>query len=192
MSGTKRIIDRLLLVLFALVLVSGRAEAQASTVIIVRHAEKAGETGDVDLSEAGQRRAEALREALRHYSVQGVFVSEFRRTRQTAEPTAAANGLTPTALPVRGGVPAQAAATAAAARALPPGSTALVVGHSNTVTKIIAAFGGPALPDLCDREYATLFLLELKAGAPAKLLRVSYGTPDPAGASECPAPARMQ
>jgi broad specificity phosphatase PhoE len=183
---------RALLALIAVVLIPAAARAQASTVIIVRHAEKAGETGDVDLSEAGHRRAEALRETLRHYAVQGVFVSEFKRTRQTAEPTATANGLTPTALPVRGGVPAQAAATVAAARALPAGSTALVVGHSNTVTKIIAAFGGPALPDLCDREYATLFLLELKEGAPAKLLRVSYGTPDPAGAAECPTPARMQ
>jgi broad specificity phosphatase PhoE len=187
-----RNMTRLLFTLLALALVAERAEAQASTVIIVRHAEKAGETGDVDLSEAGHRRAEALRETMRHYSVQGVFTSEFKRTRQTAEPTATANGLTPTAVPVRGGVPAQASATVAAVRALPVGSTALVVGHSNTVTKIIAAFGGPTLPDLCDREYATLFLLELKEGAPAKLLRVSYGTPDPAGAAECPAPARMQ
>ncbi len=192
MSAAMRTTGRVLLALCAIALLPGSAAAQASTVIIVRHAEKAGETGDVDLSEVGHQRAATLRETLRHYSVQGVFTSEFKRTRQTAEPTATANGLTPIAVPVRGGVAAQATATVAAARALPAGSTALVVGHSNTVTKIIAAFGGPTLPDLCDREYATLFLLELKEGAPAKLLRVSYGTPDAAGATECPAPVRMQ
>ena len=62
---------------------------------------------------------------------------------------------------------------------------ALIVGHSNTVMGIIAALGGPRLPDLCDGQYALLHTLTIPAvGTP--VLRVSsYGAPDPVGAANC-------
>jgi hypothetical protein len=56
----------------------------------------------------------------------------------------------------------------------------VVVGHSNTIPPIIAALGGPALPDICDGEHARLFTLILPPGAPSRLLQSSYGAPDPA------------
>jgi hypothetical protein len=60
--------------------------------------------------------------------------------------------------------------------ALPAGSTALVVGHSNTLASIIAALGGPKLSDLCDGEHSTLFILERPGGEkPVSLVRVKYG-----------------
>ncbi len=152
--------------------------AQASTVILVRHAEKMAESGDPDLSAVGRQRAEALKAVLADFPVEAIFVSEYRRTVQTADPTAAALHLTPVVVPVRSGVAAQAAATAAAIRDLPAGSAALVVGHSNTLGAIIGALGGPKVGDLCDAEYATIFVVELAPGAPVRLLRASYGTPD--------------
>ncbi|HEY2824887.1 MAG TPA: histidine phosphatase family protein [Gemmatimonadales bacterium] len=159
--------------------------AQASTVILVRHAEKAGETGDVDLSSAGRARAEDLKAALAAFPVQTILVSEYKRTLQTAEPTATALHLTPVAIPVNGKAAAQIAATAAAIRKLPAGTAALVVGHSNTVGQIIEALGGPHLGDLCDAEYATIFVLELSPTAPPRLLRASYGVPDAPPAVAC-------
>lgn len=159
--------------------------AQAATVVLVRHAEKAAESGDPDLSPAGSVRANALKEALASFPLQAIFVSNYRRTLQTAAPIAAALQLTPVAVPVAGNAAGQAAATAAALRALPAGSAALVVGHSNTVGRIIAALGGPLTPDLCDPEYATIFLLELPAGGPPRLLRASYGVADAVGATSC-------
>lgn len=154
------------------------AAAQATTVVLVRHAEKADGSADAELSAAGRRRAEALKAALARFAPDAILVSEYRRTAQTAAPTAAHFGLTPTVVPVRGAVPAQATATAAALRGLRPGSTALVVGHSNTIGPIIAALGGPALGDLCDGEYATIFVLTLPATGPPRLVRAVYGTPD--------------
>lgn len=154
---------------------------QASTVIIVRHGEKMAETGDPDLSPAGKARAEALKTALAAFPVQGVFVTEYKRTQQTAAPTAAAFGVTPVIIPAR----TSAAATADSIRKMPAGSAALVAGHSNTVGKLVEALGGPKLDDLCDQEYATIFIVELAPGAPAKLLRLSYGAPDAPSATAC-------
>lgn len=159
--------------------------AQASTVILVRHAEKAGPSGDVDLSAAGQARAQDLATALARFPVQGVFISEFRRTHQTAAPTVAALHVVPTVVPVQNNVRTQAAATAAAIRALPAGSAALVVGHSNTVGLIIEALGGPKIDDLCDGEYATMLVLDLSTPAAPRLLRASYGAADAPDAVAC-------
>lgn len=155
--------------------------AQASTIIFVRHGEKMAETGDPDLSPAGQARAEALKAALANFRLEGVFATEYKRTQQTAAPSAAAAHLTPVIIPARGG----AKATADSIRKMAAGSAALVVGHSNTVGLIIEALGGPKLDDLCDQEYATIFVLELPAGASPRLLRLSYGTPDAPAATAC-------
>jgi phosphohistidine phosphatase SixA len=155
--------------------------AQATTVIIVRHGEKMAESGDPDLSPAGQARAEALKSALAAFPVQGVFVTEYKRTQQTGAPSAAAAHVASIIIPARGG----AKATADSIRRMPAGSAALVVGHSNTVGPIIEALGGPKLDDLCDQEYATLFVLELPAGASPRLLRLNYGAPNAPEALSC-------
>src|SRR6478609_1673693 len=157
------------------------AAAQATTVIIVRHGEKMSETGDRDVSPAGVARAEALKSALAAFPVQGVFVTEYKRTQQTAAPTAAAFHVTPVIIPARGG----AKTTADSIRKMPAGSAALVAGHSNTVGLIIEALGGPKVEELCDQEYATIFILELPAGGTPKLLRLSYGAPDAPAATAC-------
>lgn len=175
------------LLLLALLLVSPAAlAAQASTVILVRHAEKAGPSGDVDLSALGQTRATDLATALAAFPVQGIFTSQYKRTLQTAAPVASRYHLTPFQVPVQGGdARAQAAATAAAIRGLSAGSAALVVGHSNTVGLIVQALGGPKLDDLCDGEYATMLVLDLSTPSAPRLLRVSYGAPDGADAVAC-------
>lgn len=175
------------ILLLALIVASPASlAAQASTVILVRHAEKAGPSGDVDLSAIGQTRATDLATALAAFPVQGIFTSQYKRTQQTAAPVAARLGLTPVAVPVQGGdARAQAAATATAIRALPTGSAALVVGHSNTVGLIVEALGGPKLDDLCDGEYAAMLVLDLSRPSAPRLLRASYGAPDGTEAVAC-------
>ncbi len=162
------------------------AGAQASTVVLVRHAEKVDTTRNSGLTEAGQLRAEALRAVLAGFPLQAIFVSEYPRTSATAAPTAGAFHLTPTVVPIQGNKLAQAAGIASAVRGMPPGSAALVIGHSNTLGVIIAALGGPEVPELCGGEHATLFVLELPNDLPPRLLRASYGAPDPPGAETCP------
>jgi phosphohistidine phosphatase SixA len=167
-------------------------DAQTTTIVLVRHAEKAADTGDADLSPTGQSRAEDLKTALATFPVQAIFVSEYRRTLQTAAPTAAMLHLSPIAIAVHGDPGTHATATAAALQRLAPGSAALVVGHSNTIGRIVAILGGPHIPDLCDGEYATLLVLELTPAMTPRLLRATYGAPDPPEALACHHEMRLQ
>lgn len=176
-----RLRSLLTLLLAASPLITSTLAAQATTVVLVRHGEKVDESADPDLSEAGKARAEALRKVLAAFPVERVMVTQYKRTQQTAGPTAEANHLTPVVIQARGGAPTFADSI----RQAPAGSTVLVVGHSNTLGAIIEALGGPKVGDLCDKEYATLFILELQPGKPSKLIRATYGTPDAPEATAC-------
>src|SRR5205823_3469083 len=76
-----------------------------------------------------------------------------------------------------------AANMAAAIRSVPAGEVVLVVGHSNTLASIIAALGGPKLPNLCDSQYSMMFVLEMSGAAPPRLIRAHYGNADAVDAS---------
>ncbi len=171
-----------------LAMVPATAATQEPTVVIlVRHAEKAAEpANDPPLTPAGEARAAALAGALRDARVAGIVSTQFRRTLETAAPLARALGLVPDTVRA-GGRTAElhAQAVAAHVRARYAGRTVLVVGHSNTIPPIIAALGGPRLPDLCDPEYAHLFVLVLRADGTASLVDGQVGTPDPPSAPDC-------
>jgi broad specificity phosphatase PhoE len=161
----------------------GSIEAQQPApviVVLVRHAERASAPpDDPGLSDAGRARAEALAEALEHARVDAVITTQYERTRRTAEPLARGRQLTPVIIRAGADTAAHVREVATAVRLQPPGSFVLVVGHSNTVPAIVGALGGPTLPDLCDAEYATLFALVLPADGAPRLVRSSYGAPDP-------------
>lgn len=173
------------LLFLAALLLPAPASAQAGTIILARHAEKAAPSGDPELTAEGMRRAEALAGVLADVRLSAILTTQFRRTQLTAAPAARAAGISPTVLTATGNLPADAAAVAAAIDALPVGSVVLVVGHSNTLGPIIAALGGPTLPDLCDGEHATLFTLVRPAAGPPHLLRARYGAAEPPGATAC-------
>jgi len=179
---------RLFLAFVCLICTGARAVAQAgpTVVILVRHAEKAAApAADPPLTDAGAARARALAAALANMNVQAVITTELTRTRETGRPAAVARGLTPEI--VRSGPrDAHVQAVAAAVRAH-AGQNVLVVGHSNTIPAIIAALGGPTLPDICDSQYSTLFVLVMRPDIPkADLVVSSYGAPSPDPASTCP------
>ncbi|HEU4565790.1 MAG TPA: histidine phosphatase family protein [Gemmatimonadaceae bacterium] len=160
--------------------------AQASTVVLlVRHAEKAAPSGDPVLSAAGETRARALAAALADARVDAVITTQLRRTALTAAPLAEERRLVPIVVPVGRDTEAHARAVAAAVRARPAGEAVLVVGHSNTVPAIIAALGGPRLPEMCDTEYSTLFTLVLPPAGQPRLIRASYGAADAPAPEEC-------
>jgi len=114
-----------LLLVFAVCLSAATAQ---STIFIVRHAEKAGDGGnDPDLSDLGRARAETLANMLKDAGISAIYVTEFKRTQQTAAPLAKALGITVTTLPAKDN-----AALVAKLRA--SNGNALVVGHSDTDT----------------------------------------------------------
>ena len=137
-------------------------------LLLVRHAEAAGEpAADPGLADEGRARVACLLGALKDEKLTHVVTSPARRTRETAGPIAEALGLQAQARD-----PLDAAALAAELAALPAGSVALVVGHSNTLPALVAALGGgldglvdergqPALPR---EQFDRLVRLRLRAG----------------------------
>jgi broad specificity phosphatase PhoE len=155
-------------------------------VFLIRHAEKGGSGKDPDLSDAGKARAEELYKLLEKTKIDLVIVSDTKRTAETADHTARQHGLTPMVVSTAGGVDKHVREVVDAVRAVRPGGTVLIVGHSNTVPLIVKELGGPTLPAMCEGEFAPVFQLSLSGdGTPPKLTKSSYGAPDPSGASDC-------
>jgi phosphohistidine phosphatase SixA len=110
-------------------------------VFLVRHAEP-GPGDDPALSAAGRKRAAELSAALRGAGITAILTSPLRRTRETAAPLAAALGLSPTPIDMARGIDAHIDELANAVRGH-SGGAMLVVGHSNTVPRLIGLLGGP-------------------------------------------------
>lgn len=169
---------------------AGAAPTMPSRVVyLARHAEKADESADPPLSEAGRARADALRERLRAAGIATVIVSDRRRTAETAEPLARAAGVAPVVVSTAGGGGAHVAAVAEAVRrAWNEGrGPVLVVGHSNTVPLIARALGAADAPDICDSEYSNLWIVTAAEGASPVLRRERFGAADAAARTGCPA-----
>lgn len=151
------------LILWTLLLVASAADAPP-VVFIVRHAEKAPTDGDdPELSVAGQKRAEALARILTDAQIKAVFVTEFRRTQETAEPTARAAHVSPTVVPAND-VPGLIAKL----RAL--NGNALVVGHGNTIPDLVKAIGISAAISIPDDDYSEILVVSV--GDVPKLLQL--------------------
>lgn len=154
----------------------------ATTILVVRHAEKPGQADS--LSAAGFARAKTLAHVAGRANVRAVYHSDTRRTLLTAQPLARQLGITPVVYPAK-----DYDALVARIFAEHEGETVLVVGHSNTVTKIVAALGGPALDDLAENEFDKLFIVTTQPcrRGPATLIELEYGVPTPwSSASEQP------
>jgi broad specificity phosphatase PhoE len=173
--------------LAALLICPTAASAQPALVILVRHAERdTAPPRDPVLTPAGIARARALHRAVASAAVGSVITTQLQRTQLTAKPLMDSLGLTPIVVPASAPVSAHAEAVAAAVRARPKGEAVLVVGHSNTIPAIIAALGGPTMPDLCDDQYASLFVLQFGDSPSPRFVLASYGAADPAELTGCP------
>lgn len=151
------------------------AAAQSTTVILVRHAEKAAQpANDPGLTPEGEQRARDLAQVARDAGVTAVITTQFARTRATAEPLLKSLGGTPEVVDARGATHAQDVAAAVRKHL---GQVVLVVGHSNTIPAIIAALGAPQPPPICDPEYDNLYIVTLPATGPARIIHARYGVP---------------
>lgn len=145
-------------------------EATAPTMrfVVVRHAEK--QTGpasasDPALTDAGHQRATRLAASLADDPVVAVYASGYRRTRETAAPTARGHGLPVVDYDPRQPVPALVAAL----RSAHPHGTVLVVGHSNTVPAIAAALCACEVAPMSEDEYDHRYLIDIDATGRARL-----------------------
>ena len=151
--------------------------ALATTVFIVRHAEKASDDPrDPRLSAAGEARARALADLLGQAGVTHLFATEYRRTQDTLRPLATATGREITVVST-----SDREALLAAIQALPGGSVAVVAGHSNTIPVVVRALGGEVRGPLSEDTYDRLFMLTLSPARPGSAqtmeLRLAPGAP---------------
>ena len=138
-----------------------RAPAPLS-VFLVRHAEtEADGSRNPGLSATGAARATRLAERLAHANLGAAYVTEYRRTQETAAPVAARHGVEVSVVPFGAGpTEAYAARLAMRVRAdagrLGAKTGVLVVGHSNTTPALAEALTGRAIPPIAEDEYDRL------------------------------------
>lgn len=149
------------LILSVSLLLAGATTVDAQQVVFVaRHAERADAGGmtapamaaDPELSEAGKARARVLAAMLKDAKITAIFTTEYKRTRQTAEPLAQALGIRATVVPARDpGALLEKLKSAA--------GNVLVIGHSNTVGDTISRLGVTEPVKVEDSEYDNLFVV---------------------------------
>ena len=128
------------------------------TLYLVRHAEKALDgTADPELTEEGRARAARLAQWLEGRGLQAIWSSDYRRTRQTVQPTAERLGL-----PIRTYDPG--AQEAFAVTLLAERHTALIAGHSNTLPELARDLCGCEVSDIPDTDYERLFVVQVGPG----------------------------
>lgn len=170
------------LILTALALVTAscagnRAGGDDFTVVYVaRHAEKEAGVRDPGLVAAGKQRAEALADICAGAGVSAVYSTPFTRTLETARPTAERVGVE---IDASFG-PGREADMAGEILSVHRGERLLVVGHSNTLSVIVAALGGDgSFGHLPERVYDRLYFVTVHANGRVQTSERRYGAPTP-------------
>ncbi len=163
------------------------AQQNVRTIFLVRHAEKASAAPDTPLSPEGEKRAACLAVMLKDAGIKQIYVTDAKRTQQTAAPLAKELKVTPTILPAKdsNGLIKNLVYTG--------GGNILVVGHSDTIPFVIARIQGGTVAPIGENEYDRMFVMTVAeaAGMPATTLHYcSAGTPAKAAPMPAHTPAK--
>jgi broad specificity phosphatase PhoE len=167
---------RLLLILLLPFLL---VHCRSTKVYIVRHAEKGTmPANDPDLTAAGRARAQSLAAYLRKKEIKAIYSTQTKRTLQTAEP-----------LSLQTGVPVSTYSNDTLPkflfRVLDAEKNTLIVGHSNTVLKMVQDLSlRTSIKEIPDNDYDNLFIIILKSkdgpgGYELRLKERTYGKKSP-------------
>ncbi len=150
---------------------SALSASALGTVYIVRHAEKMliDKEPNPPLSEAGLKRAKDLAHVLRTAELKAIYVTEFKRTHETAGPTADAMGLVP--IPTKALEPEKLAEVLKQKHS---DESVLVVGHSN-LTVLLKALGVTDAVKVTENDYDNLFIVDQNGDGGAVLHKLHYG-----------------
>jgi broad specificity phosphatase PhoE len=163
----KKIIIGLLLVIVVQV---GFAQS-VTTFILVRHAEKSTEGGsDPELKPEGVKRAESFAALFTKASVDAIYSTNYKRTRNTVTPLANAKGLTVNTYS------SMKAADLEGLLSKHAGGTVVIAGHSNTIPEIANALvGEKKFEQFTDDDYGNILVFTVTTvGRDAKVLWLRY------------------
>ncbi|QJF50088.1 histidine phosphatase family protein [Roseobacter ponti] len=131
-----------------------------TTVIMIRHADRAGEV----LNSKGIARAAAMPAALARYDLDAIYAPDIQRNLDTAAPLATATGLPVTVI-----VKEQAGARMTADY---PDGTVIWVGNKGNLRTIWAELGAPGQPP---QEYGEIGVIELQGTGRHRVTRLTVG-----------------
>lgn len=168
---------RYLLSALSVIFVMSLYSCSSTKIFFVRHAEKSSvPKNDPALTPEGEQRAKDLERFLRGKKIKHIYSTQTTRTVSTAKPLSAS-----IAVPIE--FYAHDTMPKFLYRVLESGENALVVGHSNTVLKMIEELDlRPSKKEIPDNEYDNLFVVYLKSkngqgGYTLQLKELKYGSP---------------
>lgn len=140
----------------------------STTIVLVRHAEKLEVGEDPGLSEVGRAHAARLAEMLERAGIEAIYVSQARRTQETAAPVAGLAGVEPRVVAAD-----QPKKLLRRLKWRHRSEVVLVVGHSNTVPIIADGLGAEI--GLVDAEdYSGLWIISYSRLRGTRLLTLRY------------------
>ncbi|MBI5471428.1 MAG: histidine phosphatase family protein [Ignavibacteriae bacterium] len=142
----------------------------ATTIILVRHAERLNSSDTTSISEIGIERAQRLAHVLSASGVTRIYVSEKYRTTQTVAPTAMSVHVSPVPIPFNA-IGAYIDSVKAHR-----GEVILIAGHSDNLTLIMAKLGIANPPVIERSQYDDIFIVT-RLRFRSTLTRVKYGHP---------------
>lgn len=162
-----------------LFLIVSLCSCSSARIFFVRHAEKSILSKiDPPLTPEGEQRAKELERILQGKKIKHIYSTQTTRTISTAKPLAQK-----TKVPIE--YYTHDTMPKFLYRVLEAGENALVVGHSNTVIKMIEELElRPSKREIPDYEYDNLFVVSLKnkngrGGYSLKLKELKFGAPSP-------------
>ncbi len=144
------------------------AQSTNKTIVLVRHAEKVPavptDKGDPDLSAEGKQRAERLAKVIKRYKPHEIFATDYKRTRQTAEPIAKLRKKE-----IQTYDPAKQADLVA--KIMPTKTDHyLIVGHSNTIPVLANLLAKKEVfRNLLETEYGVFWVIRMQNGVVTKV-----------------------
>ena len=154
---------------------NAKEQAGSTTIYVVRHAEKdmsKPDDKDPDLTEAGQKRAMALKAYLQDAKVNAFFSTSYKRNQKTLMPVAQGR-------PIQIYESKDYAFLRNKILSEYKGKTVVVVGHSNTVLPIIEVFGAKKpIDQITDNDYDNIFRITVSPQGKAKVEARKFGVPN--------------
>jgi len=166
--------QRVILAIVIFLMIGAQAHAQkdkTTTIFLVRHAEKVKDgTKDPALTFEGKQRANELKDILQHVDLAAVYSTNFKRTKNTAMPTATAQNLK-----VKLYNPMDSGKFLDGVLKKHKGKNILIVGHSNTIPALVnSLLGDQRYEALADSDYNNLFIVTITRGAEADVLQLTF------------------
>ena len=146
---------------------------KATTVILVRHAEKL-KGKDPNLTTEGLQRANELARLLSKSTLDVVYSTDYKRTLKTATPTANNHNLKPILYS-----PKELEKLAKLILEKHQNGKVMVVGHSNTTPALLNILTGKDYKELSELEYDNLYILTIYGLGDGEVLHMKYGERKP-------------